>query len=62
MKYYNNENGTEFQDYMNEVLNLIVNIIYIIIVNFEVVIYNYFAPMMVIVIQMIGYYEQEKKK
>lgn len=42
----------------NEIFNVIVNIQFKIMFNFQVIIVNYFAPMMVVVIQMLGYYHK----
>jgi len=51
-----NSDDPNKDDYSNEILNFFLNIFYKIVVNFEVVLYNYFAPMVVLVVQMIGYY------
>jgi len=39
-----------------EIFNIIVNIEYTILVNFQIVVFNYFAAIMVIIVQMIGYF------
>lgn len=41
---------------LNELFNIWVNIQFTILVNFQIIVINYFAPVIVVVIQVVGYY------
>ena len=41
---------------LDEILNILINISYTVMTNFQIILINYFAPMMVVVIQVIGFY------
>lgn len=58
---WDNDSWT-LKKYSEEVMNLIVNCIYTVVTNFEVIYYNYFAPMTCILIQVLGYWYQERRK
>jgi hypothetical protein len=50
------------QAYSRELANLLVNFWCGLVINFQVIVYSYFAPFMSIIIQFIGYYSQIKRE
>ena len=50
------------RDYFNVFLSIIINIQFLIVSNFTIIIYNYFAPMICILIQLLGYTKQIGKE
>ena len=61
VKSYKSEKLT-IKQLCEELGNILVNIIYISVTNFQVIFYNYFAPMTCIFMQLIGFYYQERNK
>ena len=60
-EHYHSEDST-LADFLQELTNILVNILYFIVVNFEVIFYNYFAPMLCMAIQMLGYYDNQRRR
>lgn len=52
----------DMKQLLEELGNIAVNFIYIAVTNFQVIFYNYFAPMTCIFMQLIGFYYQERNK
>ena len=50
------------KDTIREIANIIVNIWYELVINFEIIIYNYFAPMCCVIIQFFGYHDNISKE
>ena len=46
---------TDIKSVTNEIMNVVVNLWFFTIINFQVIFYNYFAPLIVIIVQMLGY-------
>jgi len=56
------ENDKWFTCYLREAANIMVNIWCGFLLNFEIIIFNYFGPFMSVIIQFIGYYSQVEKQ
>lgn len=52
----------EFKDYLNFFANCIINVWFFGISNFQIILYNYFAPMACVLIQVVGYASQDNSK
>lgn len=56
IKIDTDENEGWMVDYLREVANICVNIWCGFLLNFEIIIFNYFGPFMSVMIQFMGYY------
>ena len=45
---------------LQEIPNLLANVWFGVLINFQVILYNYFAPLYVVIIQLVGYWINHK--